>query len=390
LKKNVQKSFESDENCLTSESCSLLSESVDPAALIVFAIRGPRNGSVIDSIVSFTGKHEKIHIFDLSKDHITEAFHIIVKRIQQLNLKQKLKGRIRICICGSGENFSQLIGIYFSELNKKSIEWANYFSFILLSTDFGQSKSDLAHRYGVLCPRYRSTFIDNEWFKLDVIFNNFELILSSAIHTVPVPVGEALVSFLGGDQSEGKAQKFIPFCVEVIISEDDNYDSDSDCDERHGSKTLSPTSSPFNHHSSGSIQASNIGSGEKNQKLQLSIDYWIEEKDNKQNTKETLHYIKFIPQKQNIRMDMNIKPKRGGMSRLPGRHKLSGDGAKSKNETIVRAICKSRNAIEKSKITKIAIDGVEYHNISYFQISKLTASGHTKTFPIALFTPNIS
>ena len=67
LKKNVQKSFESDENCLTSESCSLLSESVDPAALIVFAIRGLRNGSVIDSIVSFTGKHEKIHIFDLSK-----------------------------------------------------------------------------------------------------------------------------------------------------------------------------------------------------------------------------------------------------------------------------------------------------------------------------------
>ena len=73
-------------------------------------------------------------------------------------------------------------------------------------------------------------------------------------------------------------------------------------------------------------------------------------------------------------MDMNIKPKRGGMSRLPGRHKLSGDGAKSKNETIVRAICKSRNAIEKSKITKIAIDGVEYHNISYFQISKLTGN----------------
>ena len=72
-------------------------------------------------------------------------------------------------------------------------------------------------------------------------------------------------------------------------------------------------------------------------------------------------------------MDMQIKPKRGGMSRLPGRHKLSGDGGgKSKSESIVRAICKSRNAIEKSKITKIVIDGVDYHNISYFQISKLT------------------
>ena len=35
-------------------------------------------------------------------------------------------------------------------------------------------------------------------------------------------------------------------------------------------------------------------------------------------------------------MDMSIKPKRGGMSRLPGRHKLSSDGVKSKNENIVR------------------------------------------------------
>ena len=40
-------------------------------------------------------------------------------------------------------------------------------------------------------------FIDNDWFKADTLFNNFELILSSAIHTLPVPVGEALLSFLG-------------------------------------------------------------------------------------------------------------------------------------------------------------------------------------------------
>ena len=70
-------------------------------------------------------------------------------------------------------------------------------------------------------------------------------------------------------------------------------------------------------------------------------------------------------------MDMNVRVKKGGLSRLPGRNKLD-EQNKFKTENIVRAICKSRNAIEKSKINKITIDGVDYHNISYFQISKLT------------------
>ena len=53
---------------------------------------------------------------------------------------------------------------------------------------------------------------------------------------------------------------------------------------------------------------------------------------------------------------------------------------KHKSENITRAICKSRNAIEKSKISKITIDGVDYHNISYFQISRLTGLFPNKMF----------
>lgn len=74
-------------------------------------------------------------------------------------------------------------------------------------------------------------------------------------------------------------------------------------------------------------------------------------------------------------MDMVIRPKRVGINRLPGRkHHHPGDSAppKIKTEHVKRAICKSRNAIEKSKIAKISIDGVDYRDISYFQISKLT------------------
>ena len=43
---------------------------------------------------------------------------------------------------------------------------------------------------------------------------------------------------------DGNTQLFVPFCCEVSLSEVDNFDnSDSDCEpDRHGSKTLSPTS----------------------------------------------------------------------------------------------------------------------------------------------------
>ena len=73
---------------------------------------------------------------------------------------------------------------------------------------------------------------------------------------------------------------------------------------------------------------------------------------------------------------MVIRPKRVGINRLPGRkHHHPGSTVqppKIKTEHVKRAICKSRNAIEKSKIAKISIDGVDYRDISYFQISKLT------------------
>ena len=80
------------------------------------------------------------------------------------------------------------------------------------------------------------------------------------------------------------------------MSENDTYDnSDSDCDDRHGSKTLSPTSSPFSH---GQGQSAYSGT----EKLQLCIDYWSEDKDGKQSAKETLRSIEFTPLKQSIKV----------------------------------------------------------------------------------------
>jgi len=386
--KRSQKSFESgDENGLTAENCALLADLVEiNQSLIVFAVRNSKNHSLVDRLIQLNEKNERIHFFDLFKENLAEAFHIIVKKIHQINLKQKLKEPIRICLCGNGDSFNQMVQVYFDEMSKKSAEWYNYFSFIFISSE-SFSKSDLSSRFSELCPTYKSTFIDLDWINRDCnqLIADFENVLTDAIHNTSVPVGEALISFID-EQMDGNTQMFVPFCCEVSLSEVDNFDnSDSDCEpDRHGSKTLSPTSSPFNQHSA--VHNNPISTSNNSEKLQLCIDYWIEDKDTKQNTKETLKTIEFIPLKQHIKMDMNVRVKKGGLSRLPGRNKLD-EQNKFKTENIVRAICKSRNAIEKSKINKITIDGVDYHNISYFQISKLTASGHTKTFPIALFTP---
>ena len=102
-----------------------------------------------------------------------------------------------------------------------------------------------------------------------------------------------------------------------MVTENDTYDnSDSDCDDRHGSKTLSlgvlffivkgfpltgnypinsPTASPFN-------QTPNHGSYSNSEKLQLCIDYWSEDKEGKQSAKETLRSIEFTPLKQYIKV----------------------------------------------------------------------------------------
>lgn len=112
-----------------------------------------------------------------------------------------------------------------------------------------------------MCPTYKSTFVDVDWINRDCnqLIADFENVLTDAIHNTSVPVGEALISFIGeqsiifypwdrkklsDEQMDGNTQMFVPFCCEVSLSEVDNFDnSDSDCEpDRHGSKTLSPTS----------------------------------------------------------------------------------------------------------------------------------------------------
>ena len=99
-----------------------------------------------------------------------------------------------------------------------------------------------------------------DWINRDCgqLIADFQNVLTDAIHNTSVPVGEALISFIGktlfssplwlkwilDEQMDGNTQMFVPFCCEVSLSEVDNFDnSDSDCEpDRHGSKTLSPTS----------------------------------------------------------------------------------------------------------------------------------------------------
>ena len=64
--------------------------------------------------------------------------------------------------------------------------------------------------------------------------------------------------------------------------------------------TLNLFYSPFNQHST--VHNTSVNTSNNSEKLQLCIDYWIEDKDTKQNTKETLKTIEFIPLKQHIKV----------------------------------------------------------------------------------------
>ena len=66
--------------------------------------------------------------------------------------------------------------------------------------------------------------------------------------------------------------------------------------------------SPFNQHSA--VHNTSVNTSNNSEKLQLCIDYWIEDKDTKQNTKETLKTIEFIPLKQHIKVRSVLRVRR--------------------------------------------------------------------------------
>lgn len=78
-----------------------------------------------------------------------------------------------------------------------NLRWIE-FSFIFISSE-SFSKSDLSSRFSELCPTYKSTFIDLDWINRDCnqLIADFENVLTDAIHNTSVPVGEALISFIG-------------------------------------------------------------------------------------------------------------------------------------------------------------------------------------------------
>ena len=141
---------------------------------------------------------------------------------------------VRICVCGGADSFNQMIKVYLDEMGKRSAEWNAYFSFIFITTD--HHHQDLSIRYfGDSCQRYQKVFCESgDWTanrngylvviysfcilpfgnsKSDQLSENFELLLTDAIHTHTVPVGEALLTTI---DEAGTQQLFVPFCVEGI------------------------------------------------------------------------------------------------------------------------------------------------------------------------------
>lgn len=171
------------------------------------------------------------------------------------------------------------------QISKKSAEWANYFCFIFLPLDETVSKQHLTQRLGELCPVYRNLFLDSNWTSGDGLAGKIERVINDATKVTHIPVAEAMVSFLES-RSDGNNQIFIPFCVELLVQETDNDDTDSgDETVKELRQTTSPTSSPF---ISSNPQSLNSGPSEK---LHLAIDYWTEDKSSKQSIKETLRSL---------------------------------------------------------------------------------------------------
>ena len=82
------------------------------------------------------------------------------------------------------------------------------------------------------------------YLQMQYIIHLFLLVKHLFHSLVRDPLFIKIIYYFLDEQMDGNTQLFVPFCCEVSLSEVDNFDnSDSDCEpDRHGSKTLSPTS----------------------------------------------------------------------------------------------------------------------------------------------------
>ncbi|XP_054565551.1 phosphofurin acidic cluster sorting protein 2-like [Eptesicus fuscus] len=382
---------------------------------IILISTSDRQGQFLSDVLQ---KHTLPVVCTCSMVDVQEAFSSIISWIQRYcNCNTEAPMPVKIAVVGAQHYFSTVLRVFVEQLSHKNPDWLGYLRFLVIPL----GSHPVASYLGSVDYRYNHLFQDLAWQDM---FNNLEA--QSSVQNIvsriteyitgancvdQLPIAEAMLISKPKSPDKLSSQKFIPFvgAVEVGIVEPisatsgDTDDAVPSCSNMLLSTAREASHNPtFSSSVSGGVPSSTQGVSAE--LMELQVDYWMAAKptNRKRNgkkedlptTKNTLQstfrslQVSRLPSSgedagtPTMSMTVVTKEKKKKVMFLPKKDK--GKDLESKSQCIQgigRLVCSAKNQENRQRVL---IDGVEWNDVTFFQLSAQWSS-HVKHFPICIF-----
>uniref|UniRef100_A0A3B3RIF1 Phosphofurin acidic cluster sorting protein 1a n=1 Tax=Paramormyrops kingsleyae TaxID=1676925 RepID=A0A3B3RIF1_9TELE len=360
---------------------------------------------------------------------IQAVLSAVLTRIQKFcNCNSSMPKPVKVAVVGGQSYLGAILRLFVSQLASKTSDWLSHIRFLVIPL----GSHPVAKHLASLDNRYNSTFLDTTWRDL---FNRSEppqtesldvglriaQYINGATVTHQLPIAEAMLTCKNDEDSY---QKFIPFVgvgVLLLALGGDLEETmalslsvPSTSPPAHGSPTAgmkdvaTPPSSPSM--SSGLTVLGSPSMSHGVDAIGLQVDYWVapgvekrregERRDtgSKNTLKSAFRSVQVSrlpgggagegqPQTNTMAMTVVTKEKNKKVPTIFLGKKPREKDVESKSqviEGITRLICSAK---QQQTILKVSIDGVEWNDIKFFQLTAQWST-HVKYLPIGLFGYN--
>ncbi|KAM9501390.1 phosphofurin acidic cluster sorting protein 1 isoform 2-T2 [Clarias gariepinus] len=368
-----------------------------------------------------------------SSAEIQAVLLAVLTRIQKFcNCNSSMPRPVKVAVVGAQNYLGAILQFFVSQLANKTSDWLNHMRFLVVPL----GSHPVAKHLGALDNRYSSVFLDGAWRELfsrpeppqsemlDVA-GRIAQYISGASLTHQLPIAEAMLTCKHRTREEDSYQKFIPFIGVVKVGLIEPCQLSTGDAEEGGSVSLAvPSTSPPTHSSPASLKematppsSPSMGAvlavqGSPSMShgvdaIGLQVDYWLASLAEKRREgerrdtgcKNTLKSVFRSLQVSRLpgasasetlvpvnTMSMTVVTKEKNkkvptifLGKKPKEKEV--DSKSQVIEGISRLICSAK---QQQTILKVSIDGVEWHDVKFFQLAAQWPT-HVKYLPVGLF-----